>query len=119
MGYILPGLLLVGGATYFYYRRPRSALVPASNSISTTSTTATTKTTSMMSAPAATLAAPVLTPMSPSTLSQYDGSDGRPIYVAIKGQIYDVSAKQEMYGKGAGYSVFAGKDASRGLGTSI
>jgi predicted heme/steroid binding protein len=56
-------------------------------------------------------------PISPKDLLQYDGSDpSKPIYVAIKGRVFDVSAKKEMYGKGAGYNIFAGKDASKGLG---
>lgn len=54
-----------------------------------------------------------------STLRQHDGSDpAKPIYVAIKGNVYDVTAKKEMYGPGQGYNVFAGRDASRGLGMS-
>lgn len=58
--------------------------------------------------------------ISPSQLSAFDGSDpSKPIYVAIKGRIFDVTAKKEMYGKGAGYNVFAGKDASKGLGTKL
>ncbi|KAK4687166.1 membrane-associated progesterone receptor component, partial [Tremellales sp. Uapishka_1] len=74
---------------------------------------------SVMSAPAAELAPPKHDPISPSALAQYDGSDpSKPIYVAIKGDVYDVSAKKEMYGPGAGYNVFAGKDASKGLGMS-
>ena len=36
--------------------------------------------------------------------------------MAIKGRVFDVSTKKEMYGKGTGYNVFAGKDASKGLG---
>ncbi len=36
--------------------------------------------------------------------------------MAIKGKVFDVSGKRDMYGPGAGYNVFAGKDASRGLG---
>ncbi|KAL8276249.1 hypothetical protein RQP46_011366 [Phenoliferia psychrophenolica] len=69
-------------------------------------------------------AAPVLdapkdTPFSTEELKSYNGSDeSKPIYVAIKGQIFDVSAKRDMYGPGAGYNVFAGKDGSRGLGKS-
>lgn len=47
-------------------------------------------------------------------LSKHDGTDASaPIYVAIKGSVFDVSTKKEMYGPGAGYHVFAGKDASR------
>ncbi|KAF9436961.1 hypothetical protein BGZ76_002412 [Entomortierella beljakovae] len=53
-------------------------------------------------------------------LSQFDGSKGEDskIYVGIKGTVFDVSAKKAMYGPGAGYSVFAGKDASKALGKS-
>lgn len=52
-------------------------------------------------------------------LSQYDGSDpSKPIYLAVKGIIYDVSPAREMYGNGSGYSLFAGKDASCALGKS-
>ncbi|KAF9167329.1 hypothetical protein DFQ26_004970 [Actinomortierella ambigua] len=52
-------------------------------------------------------------------LSQYSGADeSKPIYVAIKGTIFDVSSKRQMYGPGAGYHVFAGKDASKALGMS-
>lgn len=40
------------------------------------------------------------------------------MYVAIKGRVFDVSAKREMYGQGQGYNVFAGRDASKGLGMS-
>lgn len=61
--------------------------------------------------------APQDDPISVAELAKFDGSDpSKPIYVAIKGRVYDVSAKTEMYGKGSGYNVFAGKDASRGLG---
>ncbi|KAG0097024.1 hypothetical protein BGZ93_003564 [Podila epicladia] len=50
-------------------------------------------------------------------LSKHDGSDpSASIYVAIKGSVFDVTTKKEMYGPGGGYHVFAGKDASRALG---
>ncbi|KLT46185.1 cytochrome b5, partial [Cutaneotrichosporon oleaginosum] len=57
--------------------------------------------------------------ISVSELAQCDGKDpSKPIWVAIKGKVYDVTSKREMYGPGAGYNVFAGRDASRGLGMS-
>ncbi|POY74865.1 hypothetical protein BMF94_2138 [Rhodotorula taiwanensis] len=59
------------------------------------------------------------TPFTRQQLAQNNGKDeSTPIYVAIKGKIYDVSAKRDMYGPGCGYHVFVGKDASRGLGKS-
>ncbi|PWN23856.1 cytochrome b5 [Microstroma glucosiphilum] len=58
-------------------------------------------------------------PFTSSELAQYDGSDdSKPVYVCIKGQIFDVSAKREMYLPGKGYHIFAGKDGSKGLGLS-
>ncbi|EPS63082.1 hypothetical protein M569_11706 [Genlisea aurea] len=49
-------------------------------------------------------------------LVAYDGSDpSKPIYVAIKGKIYDVTAGRNFYGVGGDYHLFAGKDASRAL----
>ncbi|KAG0347321.1 hypothetical protein BG004_007978 [Podila humilis] len=52
-------------------------------------------------------------------LSKHDGKDAdTPIYVAIKGTVFDVTAKRAMYGPGSGYSCFAGKDASKALGKS-
>ena len=41
------------------------------------------------------------------------GQDGGEIWLAIMGEVYDVSAGSEYYGHGSGgYSFFAGKDAS-------
>ncbi|KAK3152986.1 hypothetical protein QOZ80_2BG0166160 [Eleusine coracana subsp. coracana] len=49
-------------------------------------------------------------------LRQYDGSDPeKPLLVAIKGQIYDVSQSRMFYGPGGAYESFAGRDASRAL----
>uniref|UniRef100_A0A0D9XL78 Cytochrome b5 heme-binding domain-containing protein n=1 Tax=Leersia perrieri TaxID=77586 RepID=A0A0D9XL78_9ORYZ len=49
-------------------------------------------------------------------LRQYDGSDPeKPLLMAIKGQIYDVSQSRMFYGPGGPYALFAGKDASRAL----
>ncbi|KAF5731148.1 membrane steroid-binding protein 2-like [Tripterygium wilfordii] len=49
-------------------------------------------------------------------LKQYDGSDPKkPLLMAIKGQIFDVSQSRMFYGPGGPYALFAGKDASRAL----
>jgi len=49
----------------------------------------------------------------PEELRQYDGKDeAKPVYVAIKGVVFDVSSKRNVYGPGQTYGVFAGRDAS-------
>ncbi|GKV03112.1 hypothetical protein SLEP1_g15475 [Rubroshorea leprosula] len=49
-------------------------------------------------------------------LNQYNGSDAsNPIYVAIKGRVFDVTAGKSFYGPGGPYAMFAGKDATRAL----
>ncbi|GMY29155.1 probable steroid-binding protein 3 [Fagus crenata] len=49
-------------------------------------------------------------------LSQYNGTDAsKPIYVAVKGRIFDVTNGKSFYGPGGPYAMFAGKDASRAL----
>uniref|UniRef100_A0A0E0M9E4 Cytochrome b5 heme-binding domain-containing protein n=1 Tax=Oryza punctata TaxID=4537 RepID=A0A0E0M9E4_ORYPU len=54
--------------------------------------------------------------ITPEELQQYDGSDPeKPLLMAIKGQIYDVSQSRLFYGPGGPYALFAGKDASRAL----
>mmetsp|Transcript_6463 Transcript_6463/g.20371 ORF Transcript_6463/g.20371 Transcript_6463/m.20371 type:complete len:287 (-) Transcript_6463:27-887(-) len=54
-----------------------------------------------------------------SQLRAFDGSGGddAPIYVAIKGDVFDVSAARGHYGPGGGYALFAGHDASKCLAT--
>jgi membrane-associated progesterone receptor component len=51
----------------------------------------------------------------PLTLLEYDGTDGKPIYFAVRGRVFDVSAGRNFYGPGGPYANFAGHDASRGL----
>lgn len=52
--------------------------------------------------------------LTPAQLSAYDGTDEtKPIYLAINGTIYDVSANRRTYGPGGSYHFFAGCDASR------
>ncbi|KAI0058708.1 progesterone binding protein [Artomyces pyxidatus] len=65
------------------------------------------------------LAPPKDDPFTQEELKQFDGSDpSKPIYVAIKGTIFDVSHKRDTYGPGKSYNLFAGKDASKALGKS-
>jgi membrane-associated progesterone receptor component len=96
---------------------------------------------SIMSAPRDDLAPPKDDPYTIEQLKAYNGSDpAKPIYVAIKGisiayslkimvivhwltrsppgTIFDVSHKADVYGPGKSYNIFAGKDASKGLGMS-
>ena len=72
---------------------------------------------SIMQAPAETIPAPLDTPYTPAELSKYTTPETG-IYVAVKGTIFDVTRKADVYGPGKSYSVFAGKDGSRGLGMS-
>ncbi|KAF9107139.1 hypothetical protein BGX29_007200 [Mortierella sp. GBA35] len=52
-------------------------------------------------------------------LAKHDGTgDEGTIYVAIKGIVFDVTAKKAMYGPSGGYHCFAGKDSSKALGKS-
>ncbi|GKB41785.1 F-box/LRR-repeat protein, partial [Tanacetum coccineum] len=54
--------------------------------------------------------------ISEEELKGYDGNDvKKPILMAIKGHIYDVSESRIFYGPGGPYALFAGKDASRAL----
>ncbi|ETW81204.1 hypothetical protein HETIRDRAFT_46209 [Heterobasidion irregulare TC 32-1] len=65
------------------------------------------------------LAPPKDDPFTLDQLKQFDGSDpSKPIYVAIKGTVFDVSHKSDTYGPGKSYNLFAGKDASKALGKS-
>jgi len=51
-------------------------------------------------------------------LAKCDGSDpDLPIYLAVNGEIFDVSEGAPYYGKGGSYQFFAGKDAARAYTT--
>ncbi|EJF63049.1 cytochrome b5 [Dichomitus squalens LYAD-421 SS1] len=55
---------------------------------------------------------------SETLLAQFDGSDPeKPVYIAIDGDVYDVSAGRATYGPGGSYHMMAGKDAARAYGT--
>ncbi|KAM3304713.1 putative steroid-binding protein 3 isoform X1 [Capsicum chacoense] len=54
--------------------------------------------------------------MTEEELRAYNGSDlEKPLLMAIKGKIYDVSTSKIFYGPGGSYAMFAGRDASRAL----
>lgn len=54
--------------------------------------------------------------ISEEELAAFDGVDEKkPLLMAIRGNIYDVSQSRGFYGPGGAYSLFAGKDASRAL----
>ena len=44
--------------------------------------------------------------LTPDELARYDGSSlQRPVYVAVDGEVYDVSANRRIYGKGGSYNM--------------
>ncbi|BFZ57370.1 hypothetical protein PYCC9005_004422 [Savitreella phatthalungensis] len=51
--------------------------------------------------------------LSEAELAKYDGTNGKPILLAVDGDVYDVSATPELYGTGKPYSFFVGKDGAR------
>ncbi|KAM0486232.1 hypothetical protein ACHAPX_000937 [Trichoderma viride] len=51
----------------------------------------------------------------PHTLLPFNGADSAPVFMAIRGAVYDVSRGRNFYGPGGPYANFAGRDASRGL----
>ncbi|TFK56035.1 cytochrome b5 [Heliocybe sulcata] len=51
-------------------------------------------------------------------LTQFDGTDSeKPVYLAIDGDVYDVSENRRTYGPGGPYHFMAGKDAARAFAT--
>lgn len=58
----------------------------------------------------------VLRDFTANQLREYDGeSDSRPPYIALCGDVYDVSEAADFYGKGGPYHCFSGRDASRAM----
>ncbi|KAL8665412.1 MAG: hypothetical protein Q9202_002305 [Teloschistes flavicans] len=52
--------------------------------------------------------------LNPDQLSLYNGTSAHlPIYLALNGSIYDVTASPHLYGPGGAYHMFAGRDATR------
>lgn len=56
--------------------------------------------------------------LTPSQLSLYNGTDpSLPIYLAVNGSVFDVSANRPTYGPGGSYHFFSGRDATRAFVT--
>ncbi|KAK1783055.1 cytochrome b5-like heme/steroid binding domain-containing protein [Copromyces sp. CBS 386.78] len=51
----------------------------------------------------------------PRTLLPYNGQNDMPVYLAVRGRVFDVTSGRNFYGPGGPYANFAGRDASRGL----
>lgn len=51
--------------------------------------------------------------MTKDELARYGADGDGPLYLALLGQVFDVSKKREIYGKGGGYSFFCGVDGTR------
>lgn len=51
----------------------------------------------------------------PPTLRPFNGENNMPVYLAVRGNVFDVSPGRNFYGPGGPYENFAGRDASRGL----
>mmetsp|Transcript_10320 Transcript_10320/g.18192 ORF Transcript_10320/g.18192 Transcript_10320/m.18192 type:complete len:154 (+) Transcript_10320:69-530(+) len=48
-------------------------------------------------------------------LREYDGKDDKPVYLALRDIVFDVSKGRSFYGPGGGYEMLGGRDASRAL----
>ncbi|KAL6718919.1 Dihydrodipicolinate synthase [Lecanora helva] len=51
----------------------------------------------------------------PPTLKPYNGENNMPVYLAVRGKVFDVTSGKNFYGPGGPYENFAGRDATRGL----
>lgn len=48
-------------------------------------------------------------------LIKFRGENGTPLYISVKGKVYDCTEAADFYGPGKPYAVFAGRDVTRCL----
>ena len=53
--------------------------------------------------------------LTPPELKPYNGENDMPVYLAVRGKVFDVTTGRNFYGPGGPYENFAGRDATRGL----
>ena len=56
--------------------------------------------------------------ISAQEIRRHDGRDGRPIWIVVRGNVFDVTSHpsgRDLYGEGSAYASFAGRDATVGL----
>ncbi|OLN87995.1 Damage response protein 1 [Colletotrichum chlorophyti] len=59
--------------------------------------------------------ATVFRTFNPRTLLPFNGENDMPVYLAVRGRVFDVTSGRNFYGPDGPYANFAGRDASRGL----
>ncbi|KAG6375527.1 cytochrome b5 [Boletus reticuloceps] len=117
--YFIYALALALPLLYLLRRRSLSPTPPPPRPPVTTQTDDKNSLKTIMQAPRNDIDTPKNDPFTLSQLAEYDGSDAsKPIYVSIKGDVFDVTRKRDVYGSGGSYNIFAGKDGSKGLGMS-